>query len=92
MLFSSSFCFFSCFPLQVCGTAQYVDDIQLPANALHAAIVASTKPHARITHLDTTAAAAMPGVHGIFTAKDVPGGNDVGPVIKDEELFATVGG
>lgn len=24
-------------------------------------------------------------------AKDVPGGNDIGPVIKDEELFATVG-
>ena len=77
---------------QVCGTAQYVDDIKLPADALFAAIVASTKPHAKIVKLDTTAAAAMPGVHGIFTAKDVPGGNDIGPVIKDEELFATVGG
>ncbi|EFN53303.1 hypothetical protein CHLNCDRAFT_136969 [Chlorella variabilis] len=74
---------------QVCGTAQYVDDIKLPADALFAAIVASTKPHAKIVKLDTTAAAAMPGVHGIFTAKDVPGGNDIGPVIEDEELFAT---
>jgi xanthine dehydrogenase molybdopterin-binding subunit B len=24
-------------------------------------------------------------------AKDVPGGNDIGPVLHDEELFATVG-
>jgi hypothetical protein len=53
--------------LQVCGTAQYVDDIKLPAGALHAALVMSAKPHAKILGLDTAAAAAMPGVHGIYT-------------------------
>ncbi|PSC76668.1 Xanthine dehydrogenase [Micractinium conductrix] len=74
---------------QVSGAAQYVDDIQLPAGALHAALVMSTKPHARILRLDTAAAAAMPGVHGVYTAKDIPGGNDIGPVLHDEELLAT---
>jgi len=31
----------------------------------------------------------MPGVKGFFTANDIPGDNDIGPVIHDEELFAT---
>ena len=75
---------------QVCGTAMYVDDIKLPAGALHAALVTSTKPHARLVSVDTAAAAAMPGVHGVFTFKDVPGGNDIGPAIHDEELLASV--
>lgn len=74
---------------QVSGAAQYVDDIQLPAGSLHSALVLSSRPHARITRLDTAAAAAMPGVHGVYTAKDVPGGNDIGPVLHDEELFAS---
>lgn len=62
---------------QVCGTAQYVDDIKLPAGALHAALVLSTRPHARILKLDTAAAAAMPGVAGVFTGGQ--GGQGAGP-------------
>ena len=52
---------------QVCGAAQYVDDIKLPPGALHAALVLSTRPHARILRIDTAAAVAMPGVHGVYT-------------------------
>jgi hypothetical protein len=52
---------------QVCGSAQYVDDIKLPADALVAALVMSTKPHAKVLRVDTSAAAAMPGVAGIFS-------------------------
>lgn len=52
---------------QVCGTAQYVDDIKLPPGSLHCALVLSTRPHARILGIDAAAAAAMPGVHGIYT-------------------------
>lgn len=54
---------------QVCGTAQYVDDIQLPRGALHASLVMSSKPHAKILKLDTAAASAMPGVVGIFSGE-----------------------
>lgn len=30
-----------------------------------------------------------PGVEGFFSAKDVPGGNDMGAVVHDEECFAS---
>lgn len=58
--------------------------------ALPAALVLSTKPHAELLRVDTSAALCMPGVRGVFTAANIPGRNDVGPVIHDEELFATV--
>lgn len=61
-------CFFS--PPQVCGSAQYVDDIKLPADALVAALVMSAKPHAQVLCVDTSAAAAMPGVAGIFSGEN----------------------
>jgi len=75
--------------LQVTGEAEYADDIPMPWNGLHAALVLSKKPHARICFLDDSAAKAVPGFQGFFTAKDVPGGNDIGPVVYDEELFAS---
>ena len=41
---------------QVTGEAQYVDDLPLPNNALHAAFVLSTRPHAKILSIDSAAA------------------------------------
>ena len=76
---------------QVTGEAQYVDDIPMPRDCLHAAFVMSTKPHARILNIDTSKAEAMPGVAGVFTAKDIPGLNSIGAVMHDEELLASVG-
>lgn len=66
---------------------------QLKAKYAHplAAFVLSTKPHARLLSVDAVPAFEVPGVAGVFTAKDVPGGNDIGVAIHDEELFATVG-
>jgi xanthine dehydrogenase/oxidase len=78
--------------LQVCGEAVYVDDIPMPPCLLHAVRVLSDRPHARLLSLDASAALAMPGVEGFFGAKDVPGSNDVGPVLKDEPLFVPIGG
>jgi xanthine dehydrogenase large subunit len=70
------------------GEARYVDDLPAPAGLLLAQVVTSPLAHARIRGLDTHAARSIPGVVAVFTAKDVPGTNDVGPVIHDEELFA----
>ncbi len=42
------------------GEAQYVDDLPLPNNALHAAFVLSTRPHAKILSIDSTAAEKVP--------------------------------
>ncbi|MEW5306011.1 MAG: hypothetical protein WDW36_008516 [Sanguina aurantia] len=75
--------------LQVSGEAQYVDDLKLSADALSAVLVTSTRPHARLLSVDATAALALPGVVGYYCAKDVPGSNIIGPVIADEEVFAT---
>lgn len=73
---------------QVTGEAIYVDDMKNPPHGLYAAFVCSTRVHARILSIDPSKALAMPGVHGFFTAKDIPGENDIGPVLHDEELFA----
>jgi carbon-monoxide dehydrogenase large subunit len=52
------------------GKGRYVDDIPLEG-ALHGAFVRSTHARARITSLDATRAAALPGVLKIYTAADL---------------------
>eukprot|EP01111_Echinosteliopsis_oligospora_P015503 TRINITY_DN6157_c0_g1_i1.p1 TRINITY_DN6157_c0_g1~~TRINITY_DN6157_c0_g1_i1.p1 ORF type:complete len:771 (+),score=277.00 TRINITY_DN6157_c0_g1_i1:923-3235(+) len=74
---------------QVTGEAQYTDDIPNAPNGLFAAFVMSEKPHANIISVDPSRALAYKGVVAFFSAKDIPGENQVGPVIKDEELFAS---
>lgn len=75
--------------LQVTGEAEYTDDAPMHPNSLHAAMILSRKPHARILSIDDSEAKCSPGVAGIFYAKDIPGDNMIGPVIIDEELFAS---
>ncbi|CAH9134610.1 unnamed protein product [Cuscuta epithymum] len=74
--------------LQVSGEAEYTDDMPMPPNSLHAALLLSKKPHAHILSIDDSEAKAFPGFAGIFYAKDVPCNNMIGPVLEDEELFA----
>jgi len=50
------------------GRGQYTDDIVLPGQT-HAYFMRSPYAHARITALDTTAAARAPGVVGILTGE-----------------------
>ena len=52
------------------GRGQYTDDINRPGQA-HAWILRSQHAHARILSIDTTAAAAMPGVVAIYTSADL---------------------
>lgn len=62
--------------------------MELPPHTLHAALVPSPVPHAKLLGLDSSAAEALPGVHGVFSAKDVPGTNETGAVFMDEHVFA----
>src|SRR5215813_7693190 len=64
-------------PRLIKGLAHYVDDIRLP-DTLHIAFVRSIYAHARITGIDTTAAANSPGVVAVYTGKDIA--EKVGPV------------
>ncbi len=63
-------------PRLIQGGARFLDDIQLPG-MVHAAFVRSPHAHARIVSIDTSAAAAMPGVLGVFTGEDFA---DVNPL------------
>ena len=58
-------------PALLTGRGQFVDDMNLPG-ALHAAFVRSPHAHARIRNIDSAAARAMPGVHAVLTADDMP--------------------
>jgi carbon-monoxide dehydrogenase large subunit len=58
-------------PALLTGRGRFVDDIKL-AGALHACFVRSPHAHARIRAIDTSAARAMPGVHAVLTADDLP--------------------
>ncbi|WP_420115103.1 xanthine dehydrogenase family protein molybdopterin-binding subunit, partial [Pseudactinotalea sp.] len=52
------------------GEGQFVDDIRVDG-ALHARFVRSPFAYADIVSIDTTAAAAAPGVVGVFTGEDL---------------------
>ena len=60
------------------GHGHYVDDINRPGQ-LHAALVRAPVAHARILGIDTSAAAAEPGVVAVFTGKDMAD-DGVGPI------------
>ena len=56
---------------KVAAATAYAADWAMPG-MLHAAVLRSPYPSARIVKLDTSRAAAMPGVAAVLTAKDVP--------------------
>ena len=58
-------------PEKVNGRARYVHDINLPGQ-LVGKILRSGRLHARILAIDVSAARALPGVHAVITAADVP--------------------
>ncbi len=74
--------------LHVSGRATYTDDIPLVAGTLHAALGLSTKPHAKILSMQFDAVRATPGVIAVFTAEDIPGVNDCGPIKHDDPVLA----
>src|SRR3954452_16706594 len=71
------------------GEALYVDDLPMPKGGLHGWVVTSPHPHARIVRKQAERARSLAGVHAVFFAEDIPGENNVGPVVHDEELLAS---
>jgi CO/xanthine dehydrogenase Mo-binding subunit len=70
---------------KVTGAAVFADDLQFGAGLLHARIVRSPHPHALIKSIDTTKAAALPGVKAVVTGKDFPG--YLGLYLQDRHIF-----
>ena len=54
------------------GLGKYTDDFQFPG-MVYAAFVRSPHAHARIRHIDTSAAMTLPGVVGVLTHVDIAG-------------------
>lgn len=73
----------------VTGQAIYTDDQRLLAGMLHLWPVQAPHAHARIVRMDVAAAAATAGVITIVTAADIPGVNNIGSIVADEELLPT---
>jgi xanthine dehydrogenase large subunit len=65
------------------GAAAYIDDLPEPAGLLHVAPGGTPVACGRIKDLDLTAVREAPGVVAVLTARDVPGKNDVSPVVFD---------
>ena len=74
--------------LHVSGLARYVDDEPETPDMLHLAFGQSTVARGRIVSMDLSAVEAAEGVVAVYTAKDIPGENNVGPVMHDDLLLA----
>uniref|UniRef100_A0A3Q3WQX2 Xanthine dehydrogenase/oxidase n=1 Tax=Mola mola TaxID=94237 RepID=A0A3Q3WQX2_MOLML len=73
---------------QATGEAVYCDDVPLYENELYMALVTSSKAHANILSIDTSAAERSPGVACCVFADDIPGSNATGPIQYDESVLA----
>ncbi|MEZ5286527.1 MAG: molybdopterin cofactor-binding domain-containing protein [Vicinamibacterales bacterium] len=71
---------------KVTGQTRFADDIILP-RMLHARLLRSSVPHARILGVETSAAEAMPGVHLVLTGDAFPIPYGVLPVSHDEHAL-----
>ncbi|GAA2396409.1 molybdopterin-dependent oxidoreductase [Streptomyces glaucosporus] len=69
------------------GTFPYAADLWAEG-LLWAAVLRSPHPHARIVSVDTSQAAAMPGVRTVVTHEDVPGQDTHGRRVADRPAFA----
>ncbi len=72
------------------GRAEYIHTMRLPG-MLHAKVFRSDTPHGRILSIDTAEAAALPGVHRVYTGEDILKVMPVpyyGPAFHDQPILA----
>jgi 4-hydroxybenzoyl-CoA reductase subunit alpha len=75
-------------PDKATGRAAFIDDMHLPG-MLHAALLQSPLPHARIARIDTSRAEKLVGVQAVITAADAGDIQyGVSPARYDETVFA----
>ncbi|MES2717688.1 MAG: xanthine dehydrogenase molybdopterin binding subunit [Pseudomonadota bacterium] len=74
--------------LHVAGAAPYIDDLPELAGTLHAALGLSPVAHGTLRGIDLGQLRAQPGVVAVYTAADIPGPNDCGPIVHDDPILA----
>lgn len=72
---------------KVKGEFVYASDLH-EEGMLHGHTLRSPHPHARIRSIDVTAARAMPGVHAVLTAADLPTRERFGLMKRDQPVLA----
>jgi xanthine dehydrogenase large subunit len=70
------------------GESIYVNDIPVREDTLFGVVLGSPVAHGKLRKIDFSEALKMTGVEAVITAKDIPGENQIGSIIQDEELFA----
>ena len=76
--------------LHVTGQATYTDDIPELRGTLYAALVLSPVAHGELLGegIDRAALLAQSDVVAVFTASDIPGENNCGPIVHDDPFLA----
>ena len=74
----------------VLGDRKFVDDMTVP-EMLFGALKLADHPRATVLSIDPSAALALPGVHRVVTAADVPGDPYVGLIENDWPTFVAIG-
>jgi xanthine dehydrogenase large subunit len=72
----------------VTGESVYINDLPSSDQLLFGKVVYSKHAHAGIIKLDVSEALKIEGVHSVLTFKDIPGANQMGPIIHDELCLA----
>ena len=70
------------------GESHFIDDIPYLDGTLYGYVYYSPIAHGKILQLDFSEALNSPGVKTVLSAKDIPGQNQIGGIIQDENLFA----
>src|SRR5882724_1052732 len=74
---------------KVAGQAVYAGDLRLPGMA-YAKVLRSPVPHARIRHIHSSQARAMPGVLGVLTRDNLNlASNSFGAYVRDQQILAS---
>ena len=73
----------------VTGKSIYLDDIPLIQGTRFGVVFDSPVAHGTIESINYSKARAIPGVIKIITHEDIPGQNQIGGIISDEQLFAS---
>ncbi|MCF8371465.1 MAG: xanthine dehydrogenase molybdopterin binding subunit [Bacteroidales bacterium] len=74
--------------LHVTGKAVYIDDMPELPGLLHGFVFTSSVASGRIFSFNIEKAKAVPGIEAILCYRDIPGENQMGPVIHDEPALA----
>ena len=72
------------------GNSEFMDDIRING-MLHAVLVFSEHPRAKVLKIDCSAAKRLEGVVRVFTAKDIPGERFIGVIHQDWPVMIAEG-